>query len=178
MKKVIFAGCVGTLLLVGVLNAASKSAEVSEESIGLRKVDLYSEEKVKPEETKYATKAAGTSKKIQRAYENAPPMIPHDISEYGEIAKDNNPCKDCHMPEVAPSMKATPIPMSHFMNFRTGEKLNDLYQGRFNCTACHAPQSVGKPLVDNNFKPDFKSKKAKGKSNLVDVLNEGVVVSE
>ncbi len=175
MKKLITFGLVGALTLGTFLYASSN---ISEEEIGLRKVDLYSEDNVKPSETQYGKKAAGTSKKIERAYENAPPMIPHDISELGEISKDSNPCKDCHMPEVAPSMKATPIPMSHFMNFRTGEKLNDLYQGRFNCSACHAPQSKSEPLVKNNFKPVFKSKKAKAKSNLVDVINDGVVVQE
>lgn len=171
MKKIMISGFVGAGLLAGILLA---SPIVTEEELGLRKVDLYSEDTVKPDETKYGTKAAGSSKKIERAYENAPPMIPHDISDLGEISKDSNPCKDCHMPEVAPSMKATPIPMSHFMNFRTGEKLNDLYQGRFNCSACHAPQSQSKELVKNTFKADFKSKKAKGKSNLADVMNEGV----
>lgn len=175
MKKIIIGGLVGAGLLATLLLAAPL---VTEEEIGLRKVDLYSEDTVKPDETKYGTKAAGTSKKIARAFENAPPMISHDVSEYGEISKDSNPCKDCHMPEVAPSMKATPIPMSHFINFRTGEKLNDLYQGRFNCSACHAPQSQSKPLVENKFKADFKSKKGKVKSNLADVLNEGVVVEE
>lgn len=172
MKKLVLSGCVGALLFASLLGAAPT---ISEEEIGLRKVDLYSEDTVKPDETKYGTKAAGKSKKIDRAFENAPPMIPHDVSEYGEISRDNNPCKDCHMPEVAPSMKATPIPQSHFTNFRTGEKLKDLYQGRFNCSACHAPQSQNKPLVNNNFKADFKSKKGKNKSNLADVINDGVV---
>lgn len=175
MKKLIILSFIGALALGTFLYAGSS---VGEEEIGLRKVDLYSEDSVKPSETKYNKKAAGTSKKIERAYENAPPMIPHDISELGEISKDSNPCKDCHMPEVAPSMKATPIPVSHFMNFRTGEKLNDLYQGRFNCSACHAPQSKSEPLVKNNFKPDFKTKKGKGKSNLADVINDGVLVEE
>jgi cytochrome c-type protein NapB len=54
------------------------------------------------------------------------------------------------------------------------KKLNGLYQGRFNCSQCHAPQANVKPLVENSFTPDFKDDKLKGKSNLVDVINEGV----
>jgi len=85
------------------------------------------------------------------------------------------------MPAVAPSMNATPIPVSHFTNFRPHHKISKdgkdftktidnmkneksikkeskLYGGRFNCTQCHAPQSTGDLVVENNFKPDYVKK--------------------
>ena len=65
MKKIMISGFVGAGLLAGILLA---SPIVTEEELGLRKVDLYSEDTVKPDETKYGTKAAGSSKKIERAY--------------------------------------------------------------------------------------------------------------
>lgn len=173
MRKLILSGCLGALVFFA---GCSNGPTITEESLGLRKVDLYSENTVKPDGTNYGTAAAGTSKMINRAFENAPPMIPHDVADLGEITKDNNPCMGCHMPEVAPSMKATSIPKSHFVNFRTGEKLKDLYQGRFNCNGCHAPQSTNAPLVENNFTPDFRTNGATAnKSNLADVINDGVV---
>ncbi len=159
---------------------------------------------MKPVEFSYSKDAPGTSKRIERAYMNAPPMIPHSVDGLLPITRENNQCLSCHMPEVAKSMGATPIPPSHFINFRpdtkmkdgkvikegkvVGEdikntsdiklakvkKLNGLYQGRFNCSQCHAPQANVKPLVENSFTPDFKDDKLKGKSNLVDVINEGV----
>jgi cytochrome c-type protein NapB len=106
------------------------------------------------------------------------------------------------MPEVAKSMNATPIPPSHFTNYRPetkmegdkvvkegkvlgqsntsdikvakAKKMDKLYQGRFNCSQCHAPQAKVKPLVDNTFTPDFKDSKLKSHSNLADAMNEGV----
>ena len=53
-------------------------------------------------------------------------------------------------------------------------KQKTLYQGRFNCSQCHAPQSTNKLVVKNNFKPDYQSENSKSKSNLLDVLNTGV----
>jgi len=173
---------------------------VPEESLGLRKTDLYSEDKVTPPPVKYIDAAPGTSKKLDRAYENAPPLIPHSVEGLLPITKENNQCLGCHMPDVAPSMDATPIPPSHFTNFRPMTQLDKeghiikegvaidntsdikivarqetkLYQGRFNCSQCHVPQANIKPLVKNTFKPDYRNADDKHKSNLLDVINEGV----
>jgi cytochrome c-type protein NapB len=133
--------------------------------------------------------------KIKRAFQDAPPMIPHDTDGMLPVTTNNNQCVGCHMPEVAPSMKATPIPISHLTNFRpnttiakdgsvlknghkitnsSSEKLENvsikktggkLYQGRFNCLQCHAPQSNAKLLKQNNFKADFSSKDGEFKSS-------------
>ncbi len=191
----------GAIVVVG---CASSAGTVSEESLGLRKTNLYTEAAgTVGEATKYGKAAPGTSKRFDRAYENAPPMIPHDVEGMLPIKIGNNACTGCHMPEVAKSMGATPIPPSHFTNYRpdtamkgndvvkegkvvgkdlinTGDiklakvkKLNHLYNGRFNCSQCHAPQSTQKPLVKNTFTPDFSANGSK-RSNLVDTINEGV----
>ncbi len=174
--------------------------EVTEESLGLRKTDLYSEDKVTPPPVKYTDAAPGTAKKFDRSYENAPPLIPHSVEGLLPITKDNNQCLGCHMPDVAPSVGATPIPPSHFTNFRPMTQLDKeghiikegvaientsdikivarqekkLYQGRFNCSQCHVPQANVKPLVKNTFTPDYRNPDEKHKSNLLDVINEGV----
>lgn len=120
--------------------------------------------------------AAGESKLIERSFENAPPLISHDISDMGEITTDNNMCLTCHMPDVAPGLNATAIPATHLMNMQTGKKLGDkLSQERFNCTQCHVPQANAKPLVKNTFKADFRTKETKTKSNLMDILNQGAM---
>jgi len=178
----------------------SAAGTISEESLGLRKTNLYDENDVAPAPVKYTDAAPGTSKRFDRAFENAPPMIPHSVEGLLPITKNNNQCLGCHMPDVAPSMGATPIPPSHFRNFRpmtalgpNGEVLKEghaventsdikmvvrkqekLYQGRFNCSQCHAPQAEVEPAVKNNFTPDFRSEDGKKKSNLLDTLNEGV----
>ncbi len=179
---------------------------VDETVLGLRKTTLFKED-VKPADAKFDRPAPGAAPKFERAYVNAPPMIPHSTDGLLPITKDNNQCLGCHMPDVAKSMGATPIPPSHFTNYRpttvykNGElvkegkkvgiqkgdmgnvgdiklakvkKLNHLYQGRFNCSQCHAPQADVKTAVGNTFKPDGLTGKFKTHSNLVDMMNDGV----
>lgn len=178
--------------------AANKS--IKDDSIGIRTDNLFSEDKVVGDKTQYSTDAAGTSTKIARAFENAPPMIPHDTEGMLPITIDNNQCISCHDPMVAPSMGATPLPKSHFTNFREdvfidkkGElerdgkvvanssdlkpiikPLDHLSNSRFNCSACHAPQSDSKIVPKNNFTPDFRGTDLNSKSNLMDNVTEGV----
>ena len=87
------------------------------------------------------------------------------------------------MPDVAPAVGATPMPPSHFTNFRpkttvkdgkiykdgrpivntSDENLKDvtikpmktLYMGRYNCTQCHAPQAKLDPIVENRFQAQY-----------------------
>ena len=174
---------------------------VDETVLGLRKKTLF-EEDVAPADVKYDRPAPGTAPRFERAYVNAPPMIPHSVEGLLPITKDNNQCLGCHMPDVAKGVGATPIPASHFTNYRPttvmkgdkvvkegkvlgqnntsdvliakAKKLNHLYQGRFNCSQCHAPQADVKPIVGNTFKPDGLTGDLKSGSNLVDVIDEGV----
>ncbi len=188
------------LALASTLNASGGT--ISSEELSLRKADVFKESVVKPKPVEYTKAAPGTSKKFERSYENAPPLIPHSVEGLLPITKNNNSCLGCHMPNVAKSMGATPIPESHFVNFRPitklakdgaivkeGKKINNtsdiltvahkqkkLYQGRYNCSQCHVPQANVKPLVKNNFQPEFTSKDLKKKSNLLDVINQGVDV--
>jgi len=177
---------------------------VSERALGLRKTDLYSEDTASGVKTDYNRPAPGTSTRFERAYKDAPPMIPHSVEGLLPITKMNNQCLGCHMPEVAPSVGSTPIPATHFTNYRptivmkdgnvvkegkiVGEELKNssdiliakakkgdtLYQGRFNCTQCHAPQSKTRTNVANTFRPDYGDDDAKAHSSLIDHMNEGV----
>lgn len=194
-------------LTLGIATAAAlfvvgcaTTQTVSEESLGLRKTDLYTEDKTTGDRTQYGTTAAGASTKINRAFENAPPMIPHDVEGMLPITINNNQCTTCHDPAVAESMGATPIPKSHFTDFRpitkvdangamivegkvitntsdiktVSHKGDSLEGARFNCSQCHAPQSTATEAPTNNFAPEFRSEGLNGKSNLIDVINDGV----
>jgi len=180
---------------------------VTESTLGLRKGDLYTEDnKELPAITDYSRPAPGVSTRFERAYVNAPPMIPHSVEGLLPIMQNNNQCLGCHMPEAAKSMGATPIPVSHFTNYRpttvykdgelvkegktvgmNGElgnvgdiklakvkKLDHLYQGRFNCSQCHAPQSKIDTDVANTFESDGLTDELKSHSSLADAMNEGV----
>jgi len=135
-------------------------ASVTEASLGLRKTDLYSEETTVAEQTNYSKSQTMSGYKIKRAFQDAPPMIPHDTEGMLPITINNNQCTSCHMPDMAASMGATPLPKSHFTDFRpvhkfdgkkfetTAKVLNNdvaiksngskLVGARFNCTQCHA----------------------------------------
>jgi len=188
-----------TILIVG---CAATNKTMSEESIGLRNTDLYTENSdTVGAKTQYIKKAPGESQLIERAFENAPPMIPHDVEDMLPITTNNNSCTSCHTPIVAKSMGATPIPKSHFTDFRPDTALNDegeilkegkvvvntsdfktvgkkndqLVGARFNCSACHVPQSMEtKAPIVNEFQADFRIRGGNKKSNLVDNINEGV----
>ena len=179
---------------------------VDETILGLRKKSVFKEDDVKPADGKFDRPAPGTAPKFERAYVNAPPMIPHSTEGLLPITKNDNKCLGCHMPDVAKSMGATPIPPSHFTNYRPetvlkdgelvkegkkvgrdgdignvsdiklakAKKLNHLYQGRFNCSQCHAPQADVDTAVGNTFKPDGLTGDLKSRSNLADMINDGV----
>ena len=183
--------------------------EVTEEVLGLRKTDLYSEAKdTEGVQADYDRPAPGTSTKFERAYVNAPPMIPHSVEGLLPITQNNNQCIGCHMPAEAKSMGlgATAIPVSHMTNYRPKTELKDgelvkegnkvgmnekmgntsdiliakakksdkLYQGRFNCSQCHAPQAKIDTVVANTFQSDGLTDELKSHSSLADAMNEGV----
>lgn len=153
----------------------------SEKELGLRKTDIYTEgAETVGDEAKYATAPTGTSTKIERAFTNAPPMIPHDVTGMLPITIKNNQCLSCHDKANAKGMKAsmpnlTAIPASHYKDLRAEDQkdLPKLAGARFNCSQCHAPQSDTKPLVENTFKADFQSDAEKSGSTLADTMNIG-----
>lgn len=173
---------------------------VSEESLGLRKTNLYTEDTTVGDKTVYNQKVAGESVLIERAFENAPPMISHSVEGMLPITINNNMCTSCHTPGVAEAMNATAIPKSHFTDFRpdtslakdgriakngsavtntsdvktTSKSLDELSGTRFNCTLCHAPQSMETAAPANEFQTEFRSAGLNTKSNLIDTINEGV----
>ncbi|MDX1807946.1 MAG: nitrate reductase cytochrome c-type subunit [Sulfurospirillaceae bacterium] len=194
-----------SLIAFGLFAAgcAVSNGSVSDTSLSLRKVNVQNENSIKLQNVSYEKAAPGTAKLIERSYDNAPPLIPHSVDGLVPITKDNNACLGCHMPEVAASLNATPIPKSHFTNFRPLESItkngqlvkkgtivakanngsNDvyatythgkLYAGRFNCTQCHVPQSNAQPLVRNTFKPDYMNKSQMKKSNLINTYDQGI----
>ncbi len=196
MRTIVFK--VAAIALFGASLFAAEKA-ISPEELSLRKADVTKED-IAPVDAKYAAPAPGAAKKFERSYENAPPLIPHSVEGLLPITMKNNACLGCHMPSAAKGVGATPIPESHFVDFRPDtkikngkiikdgkvianttdvtiakfKKLKKLNPARYNCSQCHVPQANVKPLVKNNFKPEFSDEKLKHKSNLIEVINKGV----
>ena len=168
---------------------------VTESVLGLRKTDIYSEgDDTTGMKTQYGTDAPGTSQRIARAFQDAPPMIPHSVEGLLPIKAGNNQCMGCHMPEVAKSVGAIPVPKSHLTNFRPTHKFDGkmftksidnyknevaiskasdkLIMARFNCSQCHAPQSKGDLAVSNTFQGGFSEKNGKSGSSWYDHMTD------
>lgn len=164
----VFIACANT-------SAPKQNSGVADTEIGLRNVTLEDEKDLNLPEIDWSKASAGESQKYERSFENAPPLIPHDIEGLVPITKESNACVDCHMPEFAKDVGATAIPKSHLYDLRSGKDLGGkLSEARYNCTQCHVPQANAKPLVENNFKPVFRKEDSKNQSNLMQVINEGV----
>lgn len=152
-----------------------KHKETSEEDLGIRKESIYAEDKEKPDHGEYSQTEPGKSRRIERAFENSPPLIPHDLTGMLPIAETNNACLNCHMPEQARAVGAVPLPRSHFFDMDTGKDLGGNLDGkRYPCMQCHVPQVNIPEPIKNQFKADFRSKKSRTSSDLLDTLNEGV----
>lgn len=167
-KKILILSIIG---LLSLFNVAAKDPKSSEE-IGIRKVPLNDEKSLTLNKYEFPAEEPGTSTRYKRAYDNAPPQIPHSTEGLFPITKDNNACMGCHMPEVAADVGATPIPESHFYNFRKREPSEQLVQARFNCNQCHVPQAKGNAPIANNFKPEFFKEDFKSHSHLMESLRE------
>lgn len=173
--KVLIAAVAASLVFGGASLTAGDHKKKSGEESGIRKGTIYDEEKTEPEHGEYSHAEPGKSKKIERAFENSPPLIPHDLTGMLPLAETNNACLNCHMPEAARSLGATPMPRSHFFDMDTGKDLGDKLDGkRYFCLECHVPQVNLPEPIKNQFKADFRSKKSRTSSNLLDSLNEGV----
>lgn len=84
-----------------------------------------------------------------RNYPEQPPVIPHSIDGY-QITLNTNRCLDCHRRQYTEGSRAPMISVTHFMD-RDNQVLADVTARRYNCTACHVPQTDARPLVPNVF---------------------------
>ncbi len=116
----------------------------------------------------------GDSELPERSFENAPPVIPHNVDGLLPITGTENACAECHLPDEAADYGATPMPASHLYDIRRDVPLRELSGANYNCTLCHAPQANAGELVENTFSPYYRAKEQKERSNLLDILNEGV----
>jgi cytochrome c-type protein NapB len=152
----------------------AESKIYTEEELGIRQETLFDERETYPAQGYKTTMEPGESERFQRSFENSPPLVPHDLT--GMLPLGREPiCLDCHMPQEAVSMGATPIPKSHFTELGTGKDLKGKLDGdRYNCLQCHVTQNRISPPIANLFKGEFRDKEGRYRSNLLTILNEGV----
>lgn len=130
------------MLLLSKNSIFASQQTIYYEKMGIRQSSLENEAVVPPKilEPQIATLTEpGRSKKLIKPYFTAPPQIPHSVKEYLPITQKSNMCLSCHKPQ------------SHFFHPRTGQKLNSIYYGMYNCSMCHTPQLDVEPPVKNIF---------------------------
>ncbi len=168
------AGTLSLGILFSCAQPQTRTETFSEEDLGLRHETLYDESTTVPAHGETTKKEPGESVRFERSFENSPPLIAHDITGMLPIEEDNI-CMGCHMPEEAVFSGATPVPTSHLVNLDTGAYLRGKLDGsRFNCMQCHVIQNILTPAVENIFKGEFRDEQGRYRSNLLNILNEGV----
>ncbi len=147
---------VGLMLIVAGIGAAQAAQPIAPDSMGLSKGSVF--DTPSPQVYQYKGESAGQNKVLPRAYLNAPPQIPHDISNFLPITTESNMCVACHNRSDLWGKKLaqgepTPIPKSHFTDLRNapGKVADHLIKARFNCNQCHVPQANAQPLIENTF---------------------------
>ena len=172
-------------------NDKNSNEGIEDDELGFINADVTSEETDFKIRAEYMPERPGESEKIGRAFENAPPLIPHTTSGFFPIKADRNICLSCHMPEKAKEVEAVPLPETHMSNIRPKiilvdgvyqipkekiavHKLDDLNNAYFNCSQCHVPQTNVKVDITNLFTPDFREKFGISTSDLIEKMNEGI----
>jgi len=143
-------------MLVAGINPSFAAQTFQSNEMGLSKESVFNIPT--PPVYHYGNTPPGASKVMPRAYLNAPPQVPHDISSFLPITTLSNACVACHSQRELWGKKRepatpTPIPPSHYTDLRkTPAKVGDsLVNARFNCNQCHVPQTNARPLVENTF---------------------------
>ncbi len=94
----------------------------------------------------------GRSTRLPRAWEGQPPLVPHSLRGLTPITATSNACVRCHG-RAGATAGPPPAPPSHFIDLREapGVARPQVAGARWNCTACHVPQTMAPPLVGTTF---------------------------
>jgi cytochrome c-type protein NapB len=144
-----------TLGLIFGLTGPAFGEAIDELNMGLSKTSVF--DTPTPAAYGYSDTKPGKNEWLPRAWEGAPPQIPHGIEMYLPIVAADNQCMDCHdTPKYIGKPKnmdrtvknKSPMSRTHY----NSDKLDTIAGARFNCTQCHVPQSNATPLVESTFR--------------------------
>lgn len=150
--------CAAALLVTGCTSSqpepwASATGPVPDASLGLAKgsvFDVPTPPGAKPNET-----APGERPALPRPYLIAPPRVPHAVDDFLSITGKQNTCLECHEVKEKKAGSPTPIPPSHYTDYRNAPERVDsrLAGARHVCVACHVATTDASSLVENRFRP-------------------------
>jgi len=191
MRKIVF--CLSIVFLISSCSQKDRDSQsIDEDKLGFITADVSSEETNLTKKAIITESAPGHSEKLERSFENAPPLIPHTTTGFFPIKIKSNICLSCHLPEKAKEIDGVPIPESHFLDLRPDmvvhgeiyevpddkgvnrQKLDDMNMSYFNCSQCHVPQTAITAHIENFFTAEFRDEFGLSKSNLDSKLEEGI----
>ncbi len=122
---------------------------------------------------KYSTADPGDAGVLERAWETAPPSIPHTVEDMYPILLGSNDCLDCHTPENAIGADDIPLSDTHFAIPQIGEgkaemitivtgykQGKDINMAQYNCNMCHTPVASNVDTPGSSF---VQMRRTKGK---------------
>lgn len=189
-KTILMTTLLGLLLLVSCQNNKKENGLIDENKLGIIDASVNSEDTNLSEKPKYVEATPGEGERIDRSFENAPPLIPHTVNGFLPIKRKNNICLTCHLPEKAEESGAVPISDTHYATWRpqpimvdgvyvvsdslTNQKIDKLNNQYFNCNQCHVPQAKVSVDIENLFTPEFRQEFGLEQSNLNEKVKEGI----
>ncbi len=151
LPVMLLAAVVAMAFRIGMPDGTVDRAPVSDLELGLRKTAL-TDDRVPPRAV-FTDAAPGGNVRLERAYDGAPPLIPHSLDGFVPITSSDNTCLLCHQTGSTDPADPPQVPRSHLIDFRRApDVVRETVAGaRWNCTACHVMQSDAPVLVENQF---------------------------
>jgi cytochrome c-type protein NapB len=133
--------------------APPQGAPVPDTSLGLAKSSVF--DTPTPPAVKANDSNPGELPVLPRPYVIAPPRIPHAVGDFLPITQKQNACLDCHAVKEKKTGEPTPIPVSHYTDFRNapGRLGGEVVGARYVCVSCHVAKTDAPNLVGNRFRP-------------------------
>ena len=145
------AGC-GSSATTGVVFPAP-SGPIADTELGLSKGSVF--DVPTPAAVKTNESNPGEAPLLPRPYVIAPPRVPHGVADFLPITRKQNACLDCHAVKEKKQGDPTPIPQSHYTDYRNApDRVGGQVAGaRYVCVSCHAAKTDAPNLVGNRFRP-------------------------
>ncbi len=129
------------------------SGPIADAELGLSKGSVF--DVPAPPAVKAGESSPGEAPLLPRPYVIAPPRVPHAVADFLPITQKQNACLDCHAVKEKKQGDPTPIPPSHYTDYRNApDRVGAQPAGaRYVCVSCHAARTDAPNLVGNRFRP-------------------------
>ncbi len=133
--------------------APTPSGPVADAELGLAKGSVF--DVPTPPAVKANESNPGELPLLPRPYVIAPPRVPHGVTDFLPITQKQNACLDCHALKEKKQGDPTPIPPSHYTDYRNAPDRagGEVAGARYVCVSCHPARTDAPDLVGNPFRP-------------------------